>query len=82
MTRTALIVGAGIGGLSGAIALRKAGWHVRVFERASSVRELGFALLVAPNAMAALRELGVADVVLARGARRRGARRGGWTAPS
>ena len=67
MTRTALIVGAGIGGLSAAIALRKAGWHVRVFERVSSVRELGFALLVAPNAMAALRELGVADVVLARG---------------
>ena len=67
MTRTALVVGAGIGGLSAAIALRKVGWHVRVFERASSVRELGFALLVAPNAMAALRELGVADVVLARG---------------
>ena len=67
MMRTALIVGAGIGGLSAAISLRKAGWNVRVFERASSVRELGFALLVAPNAMAALRELGVADVVLARG---------------
>ena len=67
MTRTALIVGAGIGGLSAAISLRKAGWNVRVFERAASVRELGFALLVAPNAMAALRELGVADVVLARG---------------
>ena len=66
-SRTALIVGAGIGGLSAAIALRKAGWHVRVFERAATVRELGFALLVAPNAMAALRELGVADVVLARG---------------
>ena len=65
--RTALIVGAGIGGLSAAISLRKAGWNVRVFERAASVRELGFALLVAPNAMAALRELGVADVVLARG---------------
>ena len=67
MTRKALIVGAGIGGLSAAISLRKAGWNVRVFERAASVRELGFALLVAPNAMAALRELGVADVVLARG---------------
>ena len=67
MTRTALIVGAGIGGLSAAISLRGAGWNVRVFERASSVRELGFALLVAPNAMAALRELAVADVVLARG---------------
>ncbi len=66
-TRTALIVGAGIGGLAAAISLRKEGWSVRVFERAASVRELGFALLVAPNAMAALRELGVADVVLARG---------------
>jgi len=67
MTRTALIVGAGIGGLSAALSLRQAGWNNRVFERAASVRELGFALLVAPNAMAALRELGVADVVLARG---------------
>lgn len=67
MRRTALVVGAGIGCLSAAISLRQAGWHVRVFERAASVRELGFALLVAPNAMAALRELGVADVVLARG---------------
>ena len=67
MTRTALIVGAGIGGLSAAISLRQAGWNVRVFERAASVRELGFALLVAPNAMAALRELGVPDVVLAHG---------------
>ena len=67
MVRTALIVGAGIGGLSAAISLRQAGWNVRVYERAASVRELGFALLVAPNAMGALRELGVADVVLARG---------------
>jgi 2-polyprenyl-6-methoxyphenol hydroxylase-like FAD-dependent oxidoreductase len=65
--RTALIVGAGIGGLSTGIALRRAGWAIRIFERAASPRELGFGLLVAPNAIAALRELGVADVVLARG---------------
>ena len=67
MKRTALIVGAGIGGMSAAIALRQAGWNVRLFERAATARELGFGLGVAPNAIAALRRLGVADVVLARG---------------
>jgi 2-polyprenyl-6-methoxyphenol hydroxylase-like FAD-dependent oxidoreductase len=56
--RTALIVGAGIGGLAAAIALKRARWNVRVFERASSPRELGFALLLAPNAMHALGALG------------------------
>jgi 2-polyprenyl-6-methoxyphenol hydroxylase-like FAD-dependent oxidoreductase len=65
--RTALIVGAGIGGLSAGIALRQAGWNIRIFERAASPRELGFGLAVAPNAMAALGELGVAGQVLARG---------------
>jgi 2-polyprenyl-6-methoxyphenol hydroxylase-like FAD-dependent oxidoreductase len=67
VTRTALIVGAGIGGLSAGLALRRAGWNIRIFERAASPRELGFGLGVAPNAIAALRTLGVADVVLARG---------------
>jgi 2-polyprenyl-6-methoxyphenol hydroxylase-like FAD-dependent oxidoreductase len=67
MTRTALIVGAGIGGLATGIALRNAGWTIRIFERAASARELGFGLLLAPNAIAALREVGLADVVLARG---------------
>ena len=65
--RTALIVGAGIGGLSAAIALRQAGWRIRIFERAPSPRELGFGVALAPNAVAALAELGVADIVLARG---------------
>ena len=67
MKRTALIVGADIGGLSAGIALRQAGWKVRLFERAASARELGFGLGMAPNAIAALRRLGVADAVLARG---------------
>jgi len=61
---TALIVGAGIGGLAAALALRRRGWDVRIFERASSPRELGFALGLAPNALAALRELGVAEPVI------------------
>jgi 2-polyprenyl-6-methoxyphenol hydroxylase-like FAD-dependent oxidoreductase len=66
VTRTALIVGAGIGGLSAGLALRRAGWTIRIFERTSSPRELGFGLGVAPNAIAALRKLNVADVVVAR----------------
>jgi len=54
-------VGAGIGGLAAAVALKRAGWTVRVFERAASPRELGFALMLAPNAMHALGALGLAD---------------------
>ena len=67
MPRVALIVGAGIGGLAAAVALRQSGLHVRVLERAATPRELGFALLLAPNAIHALRQLGIADAVIARG---------------
>jgi 2-polyprenyl-6-methoxyphenol hydroxylase-like FAD-dependent oxidoreductase len=67
MHREAVIVGAGIGGLAAAIALHRAGWLVRVLERAASPRELGFALLLAPNAVYALRQIGVADAVIAGG---------------
>lgn len=63
-----LIVGAGIGGLAAALALRRGGLSVRVLERAADARELGFALLLAPNAMAALRSLGLAEEVRAAGA--------------
>jgi 2-polyprenyl-6-methoxyphenol hydroxylase-like FAD-dependent oxidoreductase len=59
-----LIAGAGIGGLAAGVALRRAGWSVRVHERASSPRELGFGLLLAPNALSALRELGMVDAVV------------------
>lgn len=65
--RTALIVGAGIGGLAAALGLQRAGWNVKVFERSPRPRELGFGLMLAPNALAALRELGVGDLVRERG---------------
>ena len=66
--RTALIVGAGIGGLAAGVALRHAGWQVQILERAASPRELGFALNLAPNAMVALRELGLAERIRSAGA--------------
>lgn len=66
-TRTALIVGAGIGGLAAGIALERAGWRVSIFERAAHPRALGFALNLAPNAVEALRELGLAECVIAAG---------------
>jgi 2-polyprenyl-6-methoxyphenol hydroxylase-like FAD-dependent oxidoreductase len=59
-----LIVGAGIGGLAAGIALRRAGWNVRIFERSATPRELGFALGLAPNAILALRELDLATQVM------------------
>ena len=60
---TALIVGAGIGGLAAGIALRHRGWKIRIFEQAPEPRAVGFALSVAPNAVNALAELGLADRV-------------------
>jgi 2-polyprenyl-6-methoxyphenol hydroxylase-like FAD-dependent oxidoreductase len=63
----ALIVGAGIGGLAAGVALQRAGWGVRIHERAASPRELGFALALAPNAMAALHELGLSQAIVAAG---------------
>lgn len=65
--RTALIVGAGVGGLAAGIALRRAGWRVRIFERAGEPRALGFALNLAPNAVQALRELGLAERLISEG---------------
>jgi 2-polyprenyl-6-methoxyphenol hydroxylase-like FAD-dependent oxidoreductase len=67
-SRSALVVGAGIGGLAAAVALRREGWTVRVFERAAHARELGFALLLASNAIASLQQLGLEQAVIAGGA--------------
>src|SRR5215207_8475644 len=65
--RTALIVGAGIGGLAAGLALQQADWSVRIFERAAHPRELGFALLLAPNGVASLARLGLAERVSEQG---------------
>ncbi|MEU1901590.1 FAD-dependent monooxygenase [Nocardiopsis dassonvillei] len=57
--RTAIVVGAGIGGLTTAIALRRVGVDVRVYERAPELRASGSGLSVMSNAVAALDFLGI-----------------------
>ncbi len=67
MTRHAAIVGAGIGGLSAALALSRAGYSVEIFEKAPALGEVGAGLQMSPNAMKALAWLGVSDAVIAAG---------------
>lgn len=59
--RHALVAGAGIGGLTTALRLSRAGWRVSVFEKAPVLEEAGAGLQLSPNASAVLRRLGVLD---------------------
>lgn len=54
-----LIIGAGIGGLTAAIAIRQQGHEVHVFESSRLASEIGAAIFVPPNANGVLRGLGV-----------------------
>jgi 2-polyprenyl-6-methoxyphenol hydroxylase-like FAD-dependent oxidoreductase len=63
-----LIVGGGIAGLSLDVALRGGRWQVELVERDAGWSRLGAGLAVQPNAMRALRELGLAAAVERAGA--------------
>ncbi|KAK7514485.1 uncharacterized protein IWZ02DRAFT_430968 [Phyllosticta citriasiana] len=54
-----LIAGAGIGGLTAAIYLRRAGHKVTVFEQSAFANELGAAVQLAPNTNGVLRHVGI-----------------------
>jgi 2-polyprenyl-6-methoxyphenol hydroxylase-like FAD-dependent oxidoreductase len=64
MTRVA-IIGGGIGGLTAANALSRAGIEVAVYEAAAELREIGAGVALHPNAMKVLRAIGVEDGVRA-----------------
>ena len=61
--RVAVGAGAGIGGLTAAVALRRRGWDVTVLERAPALYPLGAGLGLGPNALHALDAIGLGDDV-------------------
>lgn len=58
-----VIIGAGLGGLSAALALSRAGHAVQVFERAPALTEVGAGISLWANAMRVLDALGVGEAV-------------------
>ncbi len=57
--RHAVVAGAGIGGLTAAVALHRRGWRVTVCERAPEPPATGAGIGLAPNALRALDTIGV-----------------------
>jgi 2-polyprenyl-6-methoxyphenol hydroxylase-like FAD-dependent oxidoreductase len=55
------IVGGGIGGLAAALFLRQAGIAATVYEQASELREVGAGIVVSPNMVRPLQQLGLAQ---------------------
>ncbi|MFI2264169.1 FAD-dependent oxidoreductase [Streptomyces tubercidicus] len=65
--RTAVIVGAGVAGLTAASALARRGWQVEIAEAAPATATSGWGLCLTGPALRALDELGLADRCLAEG---------------
>lgn len=61
----AIIIGGGIGGLTAAIALRKRGIDAQVYEQSPALRDVGAGISLWPNAVKALRKLGLEDLLRA-----------------
>jgi len=55
------VVGAGLGGLTAAVALRRAGFDVQVYEQAPELTEVGGGINMGPNAARVLYRLGLGD---------------------
>ncbi|MEL6468313.1 MAG: FAD-dependent urate hydroxylase HpxO [Cyanobacteria bacterium J06623_4] len=63
----AIVIGAGIGGLTTAIALRQAGFEVEVYERVKTLRPAGAGISLWSNGIKVLNELGLGSEIAAIG---------------
>ena len=55
------VIGAGIGGLTAALSLRRAGFEVDVYEQAPELTEIGGGINMGPNAARILYRLGLGE---------------------
>jgi 2-polyprenyl-6-methoxyphenol hydroxylase-like FAD-dependent oxidoreductase len=62
---SAVVIGAGVGGLTAAVALHQRGWRVTVLERAPAIEAVGAGLGLTPNSLRALDTIGLGDTVRA-----------------
>jgi FAD-dependent urate hydroxylase len=59
----ALVIGAGIGGLSAAVALKNAGIACDVFEAVKEIKPVGAAISIWPNGVKCMRHLGMGEMM-------------------
>ena len=55
------IIGAGIGGLTAALSMFRAGFNVHVYEQATTLGEVGAGINIGPNASRIMHRLGLAE---------------------
>ena len=65
-TRTIVVAGAGIGGLTAALTLAAQGYRVVVLEKAERLQDIGAGLQLSPNASRILTDLGLHDAIASR----------------
>jgi salicylate hydroxylase len=63
MAKKVLIAGAGMGGLTAASCLLKAGYDVEIYEQAPALGEVGAGIQMSANAMHVLHDLGLAEEI-------------------
>ena len=63
-SRQVVIAGAGIAGLTAALAFARRGFIVQIFERAERLEEVGAGLQLSPNATRILARLGVLPTLM------------------
>ena len=62
-----IVIGAGIGGLTTAIALAQKGIEVTLYEQAEEIKAVGAGIWIAPNGLKVYEHLGIANVVMQAG---------------